>query len=386
MLQIIVADNDYDNPSIVEDASDYAEQIRLETGLHGGMLSLTFKLGLSLEDSFRWYKSYITNRMLAIDEDHRLVFDGRLEDVKKEPGQIEVVAVGPWAHMADQFYQDLSSWLATGDAKTIIEDMITNKCLNISTDYEYIEDTNFDVYPIIFKNYERPRQIVAHLASLGDDQTPPREWYFAVWPAPMNGPIPNRPIAHFFPKPTTTVDWYITLADLTTGQQALSLTRSSKQLYNKVASIYSDSVGSRAVTSWAEDTDSQSDWGGIREGLLSIGGATATTAAGARDQFLQESHDPQQSSTILLDGVVYDSAYRPHNLWEVRAGDVIRITDLVPTDVSFASDKLDALRTFFIKETRYTADNNRLAISPDYNAPGLDILLARAGLSGGKGI
>jgi hypothetical protein len=64
-------------------------------------------------------------------------------------------------------------------------------------------------------------------------------------------------------------------------------------------------------------------------------------------------------------------------LWRVRAGEVIRIQDLVPN--SAATPALDDVRTFYIMETDYDADKNVLKIQPDRRRRSLARTLANLG-------
>ncbi len=69
-------------------------------------------------------------------------------------------------------------------------------------------------------------------------------------------------------------------------------------------------------------------------------------------------------------GIKYPSSY-------VRAGDVIRIDDLVPTTGDLSTVTLDSLRTFYLIETEYDLDRRELRIVPDTDNMRLDAILAR---------
>jgi len=62
-------------------------------------------------------------------------------------------------------------------------------------------------------------------------------------------------------------------------------------------------------------------------------------------------------------------------LWRVRAGDVIRIQDLVPATA--ATPTLDDVRTFYIMETEYEADTNTLIVQPDRRRRSLPSIIAK---------
>jgi hypothetical protein len=61
--------------------------------------------------------------------------------------------------------------------------------------------------------------------------------------------------------------------------------------------------------------------------------------------------------------------------WHVRAGEVIRIQDLV---AGTATVSLDDVRTFYIMETQYDADTDMLTIQPDRRSRRLTDLIPRA--------
>ena len=71
-----------------------------------------------------------------------------------------------------------------------------------------------------------------------------------------------------------------------------------------------------------------------------------------------------------------DGAFIGTPLWNVRAGQVLRIADLIP--YSAAAAELDALRTFYIIETSYDAMTNTLVIVPDRPSRSLITKLVRS--------
>ena len=52
--------------------------------------------------------------------------------------------------------------------------------------------------------------------------------------------------------------------------------------------------------------------------------------------------------------------------WRMRAGDVVRIQDLVPLTAS--TPELDDVRTFFIMDTQYEGNADVMRIQPDRKA------------------
>jgi len=80
---------------------------------------------------------------------------------------------------------------------------------------------------------------------------------------------------------------------------------------------------------------------------------------------------------IVLSGTVYNSNGVPFPSSWVRAGEVIRIRDLVPASATLDSVTRDALRTFYIIETSYSADSNTNRLVVDTENASLEAILAR---------
>jgi hypothetical protein len=108
--------------------------------------------------------------------------------------------------------------------------------------------------------------------------------------------------------------------------------------------------------------------------------ATGTPTAQSqdeRDRILAERNQVQQSQRFTVTGEVIDAVRGIFNVpkWRVRAGEVIRIADLVPSDVSTVS--LDNLRTFYIMQTEYDARTDQLSVTPDRARLSLSSILAK---------
>ena len=119
----------------------------------------------------------------------------------------------------------------------------------------------------------------------------------------------------------------------------------------------------------------------IRELAVTIQKGVPTAAENEeRDRALAEKRTPQQSQRFIITGRVWstkaEGASIGSPLWRVRAGEVIRISDLVPATV--ATPEFDALRTFFVNETSYDAITNRLTVVPDRPPADLTRLVTRS--------
>ena len=116
----------------------------------------------------------------------------------------------------------------------------------------------------------------------------------------------------------------------------------------------------------------------VRELVVGQGEINATNATNARDQALAEQKLPRQQQSFTVHGRVWgvaNAALTELPKWEVRAGKVVRVQDLVPPSVS--SPAFDDLRTFFILGTEFDAVTDTLKVQPDRPAARVTSLLAR---------
>ena len=90
---------------------------------------------------------------------------------------------------------------------------------------------------------------------------------------------------------------------------------------------------------------------------------------------------PRQAQSFDVTGRIYRTTgasggrLEESQKWRVRAGDVIRIQDLVPTTAS--TPALDDVRTFFIMESDYNAQNDTLRLQPDRRGRSLSDMVAK---------
>ena len=120
------------------------------------------------------------------------------------------------------------------------------------------------------------------------------------------------------------------------------------------------------------------EWYPIRELVVSQGEINATNAVNARDQALAEQKLPRQQQSFTVQGRVWcvlNGTLIELPKWEVRAGKVVRVQDLVPASAS--SPAFDDLRTFYILGTEYDAITDTLKVQPDRPAARVSSLLAR---------
>ena len=151
-------------------------------------------------------------------------------------------------------------------------------------------------------------------------------------------------------------------------------------MWTKVYALYDGG----AETADAEDTTSQDKYGDGTTGLVryyaipELGTVGAAVALAARNRWLAEHKDIWPTlEDITLGDRVYDVNGKAYPSSRVRAGDVIRVLDLVPVSGDLDAVTRDALRTFYILETDYSADRLQNRITVDTDKSSLDAILAR---------
>lgn len=203
-----------------------------------------------------------------------------------------------------------------------------------------------------------PADILDHLAALGDNQTPPRQWEAGVWE--------NR-ILHFRPRGTGARAWFVDVA-------ALEVQRTLELLRNSAYATYQEAGGRKLRTAVSADTDSIARYGLTRRAKISAQTTSSTQAGIQRDAYLEDNADPKPRAGLEF-YEVYDGGGARWPLWLPRSGDTFTIRNLPPG----VSADVDRLRTFRLSETRLIIDENRLEVIPEEPRPTLETLLARRG-------
>jgi len=203
-----------------------------------------------------------------------------------------------------------------------------------------------------------PADILTHLAALGDNQTPPRQWETGVWE--------NR-ILHFRPKGDSswTRTWYV---DIT----ALELERTLEALRNNAYALYEEAGGRTLRTPIAVNNSSVTRFGLTRRGAVQVRTTSLTQANVHRDAFLEDRRQPKPRAAIQF-SQLYDSAGARWPAWAARAGDTIVMRNLPPALLTGT----DLIRSFRCSETKYDAFTGVLELTPELPLPTLEQLMAR---------
>ncbi len=310
--------------------------------------------------AFDWYDTHLNYRITVMEAD-QTVWDGRVEDLEINDEGLKITARGYWANTFDVPH---NANYASSTAQAVIKAALTASCTQISSDQSQIGDSGIAVTMNYVDNMY-PGNIIEDLGKLGDAGGTP--WVAAIW----DDKVP------YFTQRGTAVTWQANLRDANGG--AVPLTRSLKEIWNEVSIIYQYG-GNRVLSGSVVGTASQTAYG-RRVKWLTGGSAVAAVAEGIRDTYLNVHKDSPQQANIQLTGRIRGAATGNQNvampLWRVRAGDRIRLKDLVPVATT-ATDTMDGLRIFHILETRYDYDSDTLTITPDNPSPTIDVLLAQS--------
>ena len=362
-MEISLYNRNLTTPIFDTDLTFSVQRLRFSTKLHGGFSICTFSLKAGLPYAWEWITSKILYRVVITDN-YKTLWEGRVQDVGIESGLVEVTAYGYHASLNDQIYKTAYN----ADADVVIKAMITAAAPMINTEgatYPHIAATGGPAIDSAADTDYLDRSLkilIEKLAGFGDDAG--NQWYFAIWED-------RKP--WFFQRSVSSVDWTVNLSDLA----RFKLRHSSKDLWNKVYALYDGG----AETADFEDATSQTKYGITRyyaiPELGTVGGAGAAAIAAAK-RWLAEHKDIWPSlEDITLGDRVYDTNGVPFSSSRVRAGDVLRVLDLVPVSGDLDAATRDALRTYYIIETDYNADILQNSITIDTDRQALTSIIAK---------
>ncbi len=153
-----------------------AEGLQYGSMVPGGYESCSFTIPLAVGKDMMTKAAY----RLAVRCGFKTAWEGRIADLTRKTvggGTIAVLALGGWEHLKQRYITDAAATAETG--KTLVERILAEMPL-ISTDHTDIGDPGFDLTDQSWTR-QTAQKIINDVAKLGDDQTPPRTWYFNVW-------------------------------------------------------------------------------------------------------------------------------------------------------------------------------------------------------------
>ena len=374
LLQVRMYDNDLSSPTLIEDLTDRVSNLKMTTALNGGFNLCNFRITASIGEAWNYLsregkRGHHFNR-LVVNEEQRIIWEGRISEIElqieSDHQGLEITSFGYWSSMRDQFYTDDAGTDWTGgsghEIDDIVKEVLTDECPDISTDHTNIAAGSRDLAGIDFSDKAYPQDIVNDLTKNSDDDN--SVWFFAIW----EGRVP-----YLFKRQVTKIDHYVWLDSVSD----LKLNQSATDLRNAILPFVGGTEGTTRTNTTSLALYPR------REHKVSLQtGTNANTQGDAATTAAEERGFPRQQQNFRVSGRIYNAAAGDEGgrleeipLWRVRAGDVIRIQDLVPSSSATAS--LDDVRTFYIMETEYDADTNILTIQPDRRRRNLPSIISK---------
>jgi len=365
-ITVEIYNRNLSSPTLIEDITHKIQRLKFSTKLHGGFHICSFDLMADLPEAWEWITKRLYYRLL-IRDGVKTLWEGRLEDVYLTEGGAGATAYGYYVNLSDIPYATAYN----ANADVVIKAVLTANCSQISSDQTHIDATGgpaitsaadaayLDIYP---------KEIVEKLANFSDDTNSAR-WYFGIW---------EDRIAYFFARSVSSLNWAVSINDFA----KFRLKYRGAELWNSCYAVY-DAAG-LARTATANDTDSQEKYGDGTNSLIrryvipQLGTVVAGAATSARDGWLEEHKEVYPKLTdMMLGDRVFDTNGRVYPSSWVRAGEVIRVEDLVPASVDATTVTRDRLRTYYIVQTEYNLDNQTMRIVPDTESTNLNSLLSQ---------
>ena len=312
----------------------------------------------------------------VLDQALSKAFEGRLEIVEMlEPGLTKLTFKGYWSNFVDAFVTGATSgspdydksYNAAGDV--IIKDMINNGfggnvTRQVSTDFANIEapgvtiDVDYlDSFSLWDAITDRSKGIIQWPDS-NDEKVD-----FAVW---------EDQLVFLTVRDSTTVKWHTSINGARRGLEGFNPRVNERNVANALYVVHSGTT----ITDAATDVASQGETISKEFVVPNIGTSTTTPANARRDQELEARKDAQQETQGFSVTRVWDANGIEQPICNIRAGDLLRVDDFVPT--SFASGiGPDAQRLFFLTKTVCDHDRGIVSVELDRDGPGLAALLRR---------
>lgn len=353
VLQVKLYTDDY-----IFSLADRVENLQFSTKLHGGFAICSFTIKMDLYEAWTWINYYLYDR-LTVTDNTKLLWEGRTQEFTLIPGALQVVAYGYWASLRDQ----VENTAYNNTADVVIKAALTAHAPSISADQSNIGAPGVTIDSAAGDDYVdiSVQDLIIKLLDFGTAAGV--TWWFAVW----DDRIP------YMKAQSANNNWYVRLSDL----QDFALTHDTSELWNSVYSIYTV-AGVLTRTGTSTNAASIAKYGTRLYAVPNLGEVAAAAAQAQRDTWLaahQEIHP--NFETLILGDKIYDIYGKEYPSSWIRAGDAIKITDLVPNSALVDSITQDALRSFFILETNYDADSRLNSLKLDTQKKTLTATLSR---------
>ncbi len=340
--------------------------LKIDTVSPGGLSIMEFSVPADVRKS--WPEFSYGNHVEAVLGDE-IIFDGVM-DAPRRSINPDTIAVSCQSYGYQLNDLGVTSNVSVGAEGYKMSTFITNVLLaddlielsagDIDTsDYEYPNGTVFEFQP--YTTY------ASALETLNEGNN----WDYGVEPGKR----------FYFRQPKTDIDWYVHVDDCS----SLTIAPNPENLANYIIVSYSPS-GSYQLMVTAQDPASQSKYG-VKKKLITVQGKIATgsstppyTGAYAIAHTALEDMKELKVSAELTCRRIYNTEGIEEHLVRVRAGDVIRLLDWLPSEERM--NAVTDIATFRVKSTSYNHDDYTLEISPTEFLPRVEIALARLAARG----
>jgi hypothetical protein len=226
--------------------------------------------------------------------------------------------------------------------------LISNSTANIgTTDFDYPDTTVWTFAPY-----------TSYFDAL-TQMNKGNNWNWGVWE--------NRVMS--FAAKFTTPTWLAKTSDCSD----LKISPNPENFANRIVCSYTLPGGFPADLT-VNDVPSQTEYGRIVTKLLSLPGEMTTPGATSiAGVCLTESKDLKVSGEFTT-SKIYDIYGTEHHLGEVKAGEVVRITDWLPTEEATG---VDNIATHEIKSPKYDHNSSSLAVTPTEFVSQTEVLIAQ---------
>lgn len=352
-----------DYTTLVEDLTSRVRNLTFSTRLPGGFYTCSFTLDFDEHERWDWAETRLGYRLVIEDLEStlttRFVWEGRIEDV----GMMSLANLWNSCYAVYESAGAIARCTTVTDATSIAKYGLTrNYCVpNLGASGVTVADNaaaawladHKYIYPSL-ANLRNRDQVVAYgyYSSLGDNTytTAYNDSTSTLVPTVLTAKCPLI-------SSTTHVTSGGTTINSAAGAEWLDLT--VMDLFAKWAGI-SDASGNKWYFAvW----DSREPWWFVR-----------SVATVDWEVTLAE----LQNMSLTLGPRVRDANGRVWPSWRIRAGDVLRIVDLVPSTAQISAVTRDRVRTFFVTETRYSVERASMAITVEADNPSLTAMLARS--------
>ena len=315
------------------------------TRLPGGFGVARLSVSSTEGEFWEWRQNRLLSR-LVIEETGRTVWEGRVENIALGGfWQVEIGAVGYWSNLEDATVN--ASY--TGGADTggsIVIDLLGR--MHADTRQLSSSTARIETGPTIVQNYDEDWSVWRILTdtgrgviSFGDDDGARMD--AAVWE--------GRELRYTRRSPTA-VEWRAFVRPQNGGGVVrMSAPIDWADAANAVAVTY-ETDGEIFRTPPTVDAASVSRHIRRMRHVPNIGESTQATAIRRRDAELLSRRALRPRAQSLLIDRVWDANGIEWPLCRVRAGEIVRVPDFAPSAAVLDDAAPDALRAFFIEETR----------------------------------